>query len=147
MTALTWGSPRDILIDWSSYRFTIWGEAGQRRILIIDDDFGLSRMVALILRRHSFEVDVANSGDAGLELMQSQRYDAVVLDLRMPGKDGRTVFREMRAAGVETPVLILSAYDARRASDELGSQAFLDKPFEPEVLVERVTAMLDGARP
>jgi DNA-binding response OmpR family regulator len=147
MTALslTWGSPRETVIDWTSYRFTVWGEAGHRRILIIDDDFGLSRMVALILRRHAFEVDVANSGDAGLELLQSHRYDAVVLDLRMPGKDGRTVFREMRASGVDTPVLILSAYDARRASDELGSQAFLDKPFEPDVLVERVTAMLDGA--
>ena len=112
------------------------------------DDLGPGDVVTGgVVQAGAFDVDVANSGDAGLELMQSQRYDAVVLDLRMPGKDGRTVFREMRAAGVETPVLILSAYDARRASDELGSQSFLDKPFEPEVLVERVTAMLDGANP
>jgi DNA-binding response OmpR family regulator len=46
---------------------------------------------------------------------------------------------------VQSPVLILSAYDARRAREELGSEASLDKPFEPEVLVERVNQMLDGS--
>jgi DNA-binding response OmpR family regulator len=56
------------------------------------------------------------------------------------------VFRELRAAGVQTPVLILSAYDARRAGEELGSQSFLDKPFEPDLLVERVNQMLNGDR-
>jgi DNA-binding response OmpR family regulator len=122
----------------------VWGEAGnQRSILIIDDDIGLSRMAALVLRRQAFDVDVANSGDDGLALLQAKRYDAIVLDMRMPGKDGRTVFREMRAAGVESPVLVLSAYDARRARDELGSQAFLDKPFEPDILVERINEMID----
>jgi DNA-binding response OmpR family regulator len=115
--------------------------------LIIDDDIGLSRMAALILRRQFFEVDVANSGDDGLSLLQTKHYDAIVLDMRMPGKDGRTVYREMRAAGIEAPVLVLSAYDARKARDELGSEAFLDKPFEPDILVERVIAMIgDSAK-
>jgi DNA-binding response OmpR family regulator len=129
---------------WQSSVSPVWGEAGnQRSILIIDDDIGLSRMAALVLRRQAFDVDVANSGDDGLALLQAKRYDAIVLDMRMPGKDGRTVFREMRAAGVESPVLVLSAYDARRARDELGSQAFLDKPFEPDILVERINEMID----
>lgn len=133
---------------WRSDISAVWGQVtGARKILIIDDDLGLSRMVALILRRQTFEVDVANSGDDGLALLQTKKYDAIVLDLRMPGKDGRTVYREMRAAGVQSPVLILSAYDARRARDELGSEAFLDKPFEPDVLVERVNQMLDGGNP
>ena len=133
---------------WQSPASMVWGELGnQHSILIIDDDIGLSRMVALILRRQAFEVDVANSGDDGLALLQSKHYDAIVLDMRMPGKDGRTVYREMREAGIESPVLVLSAYDARRARDELGSQAFLDKPFEPDILVERVNAMIgDSAR-
>ena len=129
---------------WQSSLSTIWGEVGdQRSILIIDDDIGLSRMAALVLRRQAFDVDVANSGDDGLALLQTKHYDAIVLDMRMPGKDGRTVFRELRAAGVESPVLVLSAYDARRARDELGSQAFLDKPFEPDILVERINEMID----
>jgi len=133
---------------WKSPMTPVWGEvSNQRAILIIDDDLGLSRMAALILRRQSFEVDVANSGDDGLALLQIKHYDAVVLDMRMPGKDGRTVFREMRAAGINSPVLVLSAYDARRARDELGSEAFLDKPFEPDILVERVNQMIgDSAR-
>jgi two-component system response regulator CiaR len=133
---------------WQSPASTVWGELGnQHSILIIDDDIGLSRMVALILRRQAFEVDVANSGDDGLALLQAKHYDAIVLDMRMPGKDGRTVFRELRAAGVESPVLVLSAYDARRARDELGSEAFLDKPFEPDILVERINEMIgDSAR-
>ena len=128
---------------WQSSIPRVWGEAPRKRILVIDDDQGLSRMVALVLRRQAFDVDVANSGDDGLSLLQAAHYDAVVLDLRMPGKDGRTVFREMRAAGVLSPVLILSAYDAARAREELGSEAALDKPFEPDVLVERVSQMLD----
>jgi len=143
-----WKSTNRWQWTWQSPMSAVWGGVNnQRTILIIDDDLGLSRMVALILRRQSFEVDVANTGDDGLALLQTKQYDAIVLDMRMPGKDGRTVYREMRAAGVESPVLVLSAYDARRARDELGSQAFLDKPFEPDVLVERLNQMIgDSAR-
>ncbi len=143
-----WNGANRLQWAWQSPQPAVWGETGkQRAILIIDDDLGLSRMAALILRRQSFDVDVANSGDDGLALLQTKHYDAIVLDMRMPGKDGRTVFREMRAAGIESPVLVLSAYDARRARDELGSQAVLDKPVEPDVLVERVNEMIgDSAR-
>jgi two-component system response regulator MprA len=142
---LQWHATADFNPRWQSQLPRVWGEVIRRRVLVIDDDQGLSRMVALVLRRQSFDVDVANSGDDGLALLRAGRYDAVVLDLRMPGKDGRTVFREMRAAGVHSPVLILSAYDAHRAREELGSEAALDKPFEPDVLVERVIQMLDSA--
>src|SRR5262245_47702011 len=100
---------------------TFWyGEAStQPSILVVDDDRGLASMIAFVLRTYGFSVDVANSGDDGLGLLHARGYDAVVLDLRMPGKDGRAVFREMRDAGIQTPVLILSAFDAQRARDEL----------------------------
>jgi DNA-binding response OmpR family regulator len=101
-------------------------------------------MVAFVLRQYGYSVDIANSGDDGLSMVSSQNYDAVVLDLRMPGKDGRTVFREMRAAGVSTPVMILSAFDARRARDELGAEGFMNKPFEPEALADSIRRMLDA---
>lgn len=141
----TWRSPLPTTAVWQSRISAVWSEAGGRpRILIIDDDIGLSRMVAILLRHQSFDVDVANNGDDGLALLGTQQYDAVVLDMRMPGKDGRAVYREMRAAGVQTPVLVLSAYDAGRASDELGSEAFLDKPFEPDDLVARLKSMLNS---
>ena len=114
----------------------------QPSVLIIDDDRGLSSMIAFVLRSYGFNVDIANSGDEGLSLVSSRNYDAVVLDLRMPGKDGRAVFREMREAGIQTPVLILSAYDAQRARDELGANAYLNKPFEPDTLAESLQRML-----
>ena len=142
---LQWNATADFNPRWQSHLPKVWGEASRRRILVIDDDQSLSRMVALVLRRQSFDVDIANSGDEGLALLAAGHYDAVVLDLRMPGKDGRTVFRQMRAAGIQSPVLILSAYDANRAREELGSDAALDKPFEPDVLVERLNQILDNA--
>jgi len=123
---------------------SIWyGETlPQPRVLIIDDDRGLASMIAFVLRSYAFSVDIANSGDEGLGLVSARQYDAVVLDLRMPGKDGRTVYREMRAGGIQTPVLILSAFDAQGARDELGAQAYLNKPFEPDVLAESLQRML-----
>ena len=114
----------------------------QPSVLIVDDDRGLASMIAFVLRSYGFSVDVANSGDEGLGLVSARTYDAVVLDLRMPGKDGRTVFREMRETGIQTPVLILSAYDAQRAREELGAEAYLNKPFEPDVLAESLKRML-----
>ena len=117
-------------------------DGNQPSVLIIDDDQGLSRIVAMVLRRSGFQPEVTNSSHDGLRLATEGRYDAIVLDLRMPGKDGRTVYRELRQAGNETPVMILSAYDAREAQLELGAQAFLNKPFEPERLVSTVRNML-----
>jgi DNA-binding response OmpR family regulator len=114
----------------------------QPSVLIIDDDRGLATMIAFVLRSYGFGVDIANSGDDGLGLISTRQYNAVVLDLSMPGKDGRTVFREMRDGGIQTPVLILSAYDAQRARDELGAEAYLNKPFEPDALAERLQRML-----
>jgi DNA-binding response OmpR family regulator len=126
-------------------RPSIWyGESlPQPSVLIVDDDRGLASMVAFVLRSYGFSVDVANSGEEGLGMIQARGYDAVVLDLRMPGKDGRTVFREMREQGILTPVLILSAFDAQRAHEELGAEAYLNKPFEPDVLAESVQRMLN----
>jgi DNA-binding response OmpR family regulator len=120
-----------------------YGETlAQPSVLIVDDDRGLASMIAFVLRSYGFSVDVANSGDEGLGMLQARGYDAVVLDLRMPGKDGRAVFREMREGGIKTPVLILSAFDAQRAREELGAEAYMNKPFEPDALAENLQRML-----
>ncbi len=120
-----------------------WGASpALGRVLIVDDDRPLSSMISFVLRQYGYTVEVANNGDAGLARLASEQFDVVVLDLRMPGKDGRTVFREMRSAGVTTPVMILSAFDARRARDELGAEAYMNKPFEPDALAEGIRRML-----
>jgi DNA-binding response OmpR family regulator len=132
---------------WAGDSTMVWGSMSQQKsVLVIDDDLALSRLVALVLRRSGYLVDVANGGEEGLQLALANRYDGIILDLRMPGKDGRTVFREIRAGGVAAPVMILSAYDARRAREELGSEAYMNKPFDPELLVEGLAAMLDSQR-
>ena len=118
----------------------------QPSVLIVDDDRGLASMIAFVLRSYGFNVDVAHSGEDGLSMVQARSYDAVVLDLRMPGKDGRAVFREMRESGIQTPVLILSAFDAARAREELGADAYLNKPFEPDALAESLQRMLGTAK-
>jgi DNA-binding response OmpR family regulator len=124
-----------------------WGETlPQARILIIDDDRALSTLLGFVMRQEGFEVDTATDSEAGIQLALTSEYDAVVLDLRMPGKDGRAVYREIRASGVQTPVLILSAFNARQATEELGAEAYLNKPFEPHELAQAVHRLVDGNR-
>jgi DNA-binding response OmpR family regulator len=113
-----------------------------KHVLIVDDDFALARLGSVILRAQGFDVHVVNNGDDAIAYAQATPPDAIALDLRMPGKDGRQVFRELRALGLNIPVLIVSAYDARQAQEELGAQAYLNKPFEPERLASAVRALL-----
>jgi CheY-like chemotaxis protein len=113
------------------------------RILLIDDDRELIAMLAEYLQGEGFEVTSAYSGEQGLELLVQQRYDAVVLDVMMPGRDGLAVLREMRRSDT-TPVLMLTA----RGDDvdtvvglELGADDYLPKPCNPRVLVARLRAV------
>ena len=124
-----------------------WGEIQTQapRILVVDDDRALSTMVSLVLKQSKFDVDVVNNGDDAIRRATEHSFDAVVLDLRMPGKDGRAVFRELRQLGVQVPVLILSAFDARQAQAELGAEGSMNKPFEPDVLVDTLREMLTRA--
>lgn len=135
-------SARSTFSLWSIDSSSVWSGQQRSRILIIDDDQGLSRVLAMTLRVSGFDPAIANDGDAGLDLLRSQPYDAVVLDMRMPGKDGRAVYREMRKEGIEAPVLVLSAYDARQAYEDLGCQAYLNKPFEPDRLIRELYSLL-----
>jgi DNA-binding response OmpR family regulator len=120
-----------------------WGEVvSQPRVLIIDDDRALASLVSVVMRQEGFLVETATDSEEGIERAMTGEYDAVVLDLRMPNKDGRTVFREIREAGVKTPVLILSAYNARQATEELGAEGYINKPFEPAELAQAVRRLL-----
>jgi two-component system response regulator AtoC len=108
-------------------------------ILVIDDDPAVVRLVSLILVSGGYDVQRAESGSKGLEVLNSDGPDPslIVLDLQMPGIDGRAFYKLAREAGYSGPVLILSAYGAHQAREELGAQASLAKPFEPdELLIE-----------
>jgi CheY-like chemotaxis protein len=123
-----------------------------RRLLVIDDDDHIRELARLALERvggHS--VVTAESGAAGLELARSERPDAVVVDVMMPGMDGPETVRRLRAdpAIADIPVILLTAKvqpsDTARFGD-LGVQAVLAKPFDPMRLAADVAAALGWGR-
>jgi DNA-binding response OmpR family regulator len=116
---------------------------GIYNVLVVDDDPNLMRLMATILRTSGMEVLTATDGHAALEVAMSHDVDAIVLDLRMPNLDGRAFYRELRACGIEAPVLIASAFGAREAQQELGAQASIEKPFDPEVLITELQQILE----
>ena len=114
----------------------------RRRILVVDDDVALLRMLRLLLRHCGFDVTTtSNAADALSEATQA-RPEVIVLDLAMPRIDGWTLYRELRDHAVHARVLILSAYDARTAQRKLGADASLAKPFEADELVERIHELM-----
>ena len=114
------------------------------RILVVEDSAHLRRALDTGLRDAGFAVDVSADGEDGLWRAQNAAYDVVVLDLMLPKLDGLGVLRGMRAAGVRTPVLVLTARDAVRdrvvGLDE-GADDYLGKPFAFEELLARVRSL------
>ena len=126
---------------------------GAVRVLVVDDEVGLADAVARGLRAEGFDVDVTHDGLDGLWRAREVDYGAIVLDLLLPGMNGYRVCKELRAAGVWTPILMLTAksgeYDEAEALDT-GADDFLSKPFSFVVLVARVRAIArrgTGPRP
>ncbi|HET6279238.1 MAG TPA: response regulator transcription factor [Candidatus Polarisedimenticolia bacterium] len=115
------------------------------RILIIEDERRLSGFLKRGFEAEAMAVDVAADGVQGSALAQAGEYDAIVLDLMLPGKDGLEVLREVRAAGKKTPILILSArgeVEDRVAGLNLGADDYLPKPFAFVEALARVRALV-----
>ena len=119
-------------------------ELTRRRLLIIDDDSSLLTLLRIVFETFDYRITTARDGQDGLDKAFEDDYDAILLDLQMPGMDGRAFFRELRNSGRMTPVLILSAYGAEAARDELGAEASFPKPFDPAQLVSVVDELLSA---
>jgi DNA-binding response OmpR family regulator len=104
-------------------------------VLLVDDDPGVRHLGSIVLKLSGNDVCSACDGLEALAILAREHVDLVILDLAMPGMDGRETFHEARREGYEGPILILSALGAASAARELGAEDSLSKPFDPEELV------------
>jgi two-component system copper resistance phosphate regulon response regulator CusR len=114
------------------------------RLLVVEDEKDLNRIITKTLTAEGASVDSCFDGEEASEFIRGAEYDAVILDITMPKKDGLTVVREMRRAGNMTPVLFLSARDTvgdRVAGLDSGADDYLVKPFSYDELLARVRVL------
>ena len=115
------------------------------RLLLVEDEADFARTLRKALEEEHFAVDVADNGVEGLHLATEVAYDAIVLDLMIPGIDGFTVLETLRREGRRTPVLVLTARDTltdKVRGLDLGADDYLTKPFELSELVARLRAAI-----
>ncbi len=115
------------------------------RLLLVEDDPVIASSLAKGLREQAYAVDVVADGEAAVREAAVVPYDAVILDVMLPKRDGFAVCRELRRRGLSTPVLMLTARDAvadRIAGLDIGADDYLTKPFEFGELLARLRALL-----
>jgi len=118
------------------------------RLLIIDDDVQVQKVVRRVMEAAGFEVVQAFDGVAGLALALAERFDLIVLDVNMPLMDGRDVLRKLKQepANENVPVLIYSGrgdHLERLAGLELGAEDYIEKPFEGGQLVRKIRRLIE----
>jgi two-component system OmpR family response regulator len=129
------------------------GNNGFMRVLVIEDEPKMAALVARGLREEGHAADVASRGEDGLWMANSAPYDAIVLDVMLPGLDGFATCRRLREQGTWAPVLMLTARDAvtdRVAGLDAGADDYLVKPFSFSELLARLRALVrraPGERP
>lgn len=115
------------------------------RLLLVEDERKVASFIARTLRENSYAVDIAETGERALELAKDISYDAILLDLRLPGISGIEVCRELRQRGVEAPIMMLTArtlVEQRVEGLDAGADDYLTKPFVLAELLARVRALV-----
>ncbi len=120
------------------------------RILVVEDEVSVCQSLATALTADGFSVEVATTGTQGRALAIANSYDLILLDMMLPGVDGLTICRELRAAGNRVPIIFLTArgeLQHKVAGLDAGADDYLPKPFEVAELLARVRANLRRTAP
>lgn len=115
------------------------------RILVIEDEKKVSAFIKRGLEQESYAVDLAEDGIEGQHMAEVNEYDAIILDIMLPKKNGLDVLRDVKAAGVKTPIILLTARDTvddRVKGLDLGADDYLTKPFAFEELLARLRVLM-----
>lgn len=120
------------------------------RVLVVEDEKDLNSIICSKLVKEGYNVDACYDGQAALDYMEAENYDGAIMDIMIPNKDGITVLREMRNAGIQVSVLFLTAktetQDIVRGLDA-GASDYMTKPFEFSELMARLRVMLRTQNP
>lgn len=114
------------------------------KVLLVEDEKKISDFVVKGLKEQGFAVDLANDGDDGYYLATTQSYDAIILDIMLPGRDGLSILKSLRAKSNNVPVIVATArgeLDERLEGLNLGADDYLTKPFFIDELVARLQAL------
>ena len=120
------------------------------RVLLVEDEPGMANVIRRVMTREGTAVDVAGSGEDALWMAKASEYDAVVLDVMLPGLSGFDVCERLRADGVWAPILMLTARDAvadRVAGLDSGADDYLLKPFALAELLARLRSLVRRGQP
>ncbi|MBI2254283.1 MAG: response regulator transcription factor [Proteobacteria bacterium] len=115
------------------------------RVLVVEDDSNTAQSIELMLKAEGYIVDTTNLGEDGLEIGKLYDYDIIILDLMLPDIDGYEVLRRLRAARINTPILILSGLselDSKIKGLGFGADDYLTKPFDRRELIARLQAIV-----
>lgn len=115
------------------------------RVLVVEDEHRLAANIVAGLREAGFAVDHAADGVEGLSYAEQGLFDAILLDLMLPGRDGKSVLQAIRTKGVHSPVLVLTAQEGKTSVIDLlnlGADDYLAKPFDLGELIARVKALI-----
>jgi DNA-binding NtrC family response regulator len=115
------------------------------RLLLVDDDPNMQRMVALFLNKKNYELEIAGNGRKALDLLDNNKFDLIISDMQMPLMDGSTLLRKMREKKIKTPVILISAYTSLNMPNEIDTTDFvaiLFKPFDSSNLISSIEKVL-----